>query len=556
MLLFFHFPLTISLPEIMITLVIVTLNYPHFMNGVHMKTLKNTLFTKSFWFFTSFLLLLIIMWCSPFTSDDIEFQAMGLKSFKDIFDHALYYGNGRLLGNILVIYLVNSRVLGCIVRALTLSLIIILLPAVLNIKVHFAYALSFLLTLGISPTVFGQVFSWTSGFSNYVFPILGVLLSIRIIQVIEQRVCKPFCKVLGSLLIFILGFCSQLFVENTTTTIILLSLAMVLNSFYNKQKKHMPRIILLISSIIGGFAMFFIPRLFYLNGNRTEGYRGFLGKGLRETIRHFSSSASSILLVFSNSILLLLAIYVCIILVCNKISIGKKISLYFRISSSSAFIYALFNYLMRNNEWFSVQKTIANSFKILSSVGALILLVNLFILAFFIDEIHTKHLLLFLGTFALIPAVQLLIVYPVTERTVWISVVALTAALLKLSDYCLSDKENGTVCNSDCDSQLNRFPISYRLLLVNFIFSITLLATFVNIRQLDNLRDNYISDKLEQGCDEITIFAIPSDYAFWDGAWAYNNWITSADNEPVTFNVKEINDWLSFYYNEIDGKAQ
>lgn len=509
-----------------------------------MKENKKRISHAFLWWLVSFIVMLIVMWCSPLVSDDIEFKALSFDNFSDIFNHSLYYGNGRLLGNIIVIYLVNSRLLGCLVRALSISLIVILIPSVLHITSRYSYALSFLLVLGVSPAVFGQVFSWISGFSNYVFPVLGVLLIIRLIQALEKNECKTLPRIVGNIAIFIIGLASQLFVENATTTFILLSLSLVLNSFYSKQKHCLSRITWFISALLGGALMFIIPRKFYLEGNRAEGYRGFFGEGIKELLAHLISSTSAISISFANSLFLLLAIYLCIRMLVKTIEGKSRLTNYLRLSSFTALIYSAANYLLRQNNWYCDSDSLINLTKIISSIGAIVLLINFVIAVFTISDAQLKHTLLLIIIFAVIPAAQLLIVYPVSERAVWISVIAITAAVLKFGDYYMSKE------NSDCKSANKESG----LLVINCMFTIALLAIFVNIKQLDNVRQTYISDKIEQGCEEIDIFAIPYEYAFWDTAWAYHDWETSPDGKKITYNVMETSEWFANYYEETHSK--
>ena len=59
-------------------------------------------------FFSSCLLFSILMYLSPLISDDIEFVSMSFPNLSDVIHYSLYYGNGRLLGNISAISLSNS----------------------------------------------------------------------------------------------------------------------------------------------------------------------------------------------------------------------------------------------------------------------------------------------------------------------------------------------------------------------------------------------------------------------------------------------------------------
>ena len=142
-------------------------------------------------FGVSFLFFLLISWCAPHSSDDYLFADPELTSFRKILDYALHYGNGRLLGNLGAIYLVKHTALRVVVKAFTISALIVLIPAVLKVKSKWHYLLSMFLVIGCSSSVFAQVFSWTSGFQNYVPPVLLTLfiiyIYIYIYTLVEQK---------------------------------------------------------------------------------------------------------------------------------------------------------------------------------------------------------------------------------------------------------------------------------------------------------------------------------------------------------------------------------
>lgn len=215
-----------------------------------------------------FVIIFLIMWFSPYASDDIEFKVLGLRSFGEIAKNALYYGSGRLLGNISVFYLVNNRLAGCIVRAASIALIIVFLPCLTGMKTILGYSLSFLLVLTINAKIFGQVFSWASGFSNYAFPILLGLFVLILLDIVEKDDCKKAVRIFGVILIFVFGSCAQLFVENTSSTFVVLSGAMLCNGIWRKQRFIASRLAWVISAFVGMIVMLLIPRIFYIDNNR------------------------------------------------------------------------------------------------------------------------------------------------------------------------------------------------------------------------------------------------------------------------------------------------
>lgn len=142
------------------------------------------------YFAGSFLFFAFIMWCAPYSSDDIDFLSLQFERLSGYLDFALHYGNGRLLGNLCAILLCHSKLLCVLVKAGVLASCVVLIPSLLGHTDKLGYTLSFLLFTLIEPAVFGEVYVWTSGFSNYLPPIW---LSLIILCVLNSAKCPPPC---------------------------------------------------------------------------------------------------------------------------------------------------------------------------------------------------------------------------------------------------------------------------------------------------------------------------------------------------------------------------
>ena len=166
-------------------------------------------------FIISFVYFIVLMYRSPLISDDIEFSSMTFEGFRDVLRYALYYGNGRLLGNFSSQLLCHSTLLRIIVKAGTISLVIVLLPYVINCRIIVGYLLSFILIMAMPAELFGEVFVWTSGFTNYVTPICLTLIILCIIEKLDAFDRKSYRYLIG-FTVFILGIASQLYVEHSS----------------------------------------------------------------------------------------------------------------------------------------------------------------------------------------------------------------------------------------------------------------------------------------------------------------------------------------------------
>ena len=220
-----------------------------------------------------FLFLTFIMWCAPPVSDDYEFAAKEFSSAGALADYILHYGNGRLLGNVTAIWMVHLPAAAAVVKALTVTLVIFLLPAVLGMKHTWAYAASFLLLIGINDDVFGEVYTWTSGFGNYMPPVCIALVILYLIRLYPDLKAKAL-KALVLIAVFLLGVAAQLFVEHTTLINILLAVILTVKELISpKKERSVVCAVWAVAAILGAGVMFAIPKLFYVEHNRSEGYR-------------------------------------------------------------------------------------------------------------------------------------------------------------------------------------------------------------------------------------------------------------------------------------------
>ena len=140
------------------------------------KTKVCLLFGMSVLFFA------FIMYCAPMASDDYEFFSLDFSGASEIVNYVLYYGNGRVLGNLGAICLTQNPVLSVLVKALLISGIIFLVPAILDVRNPNGYLLSFLLFVTIPAKLFGEVYTWTSGFQNYLPPVWTTLMILFLLE--------------------------------------------------------------------------------------------------------------------------------------------------------------------------------------------------------------------------------------------------------------------------------------------------------------------------------------------------------------------------------------
>ena len=164
-------------------------------------------------FMVMFAGLAFILHYNPLLVDDYEFLSYNYQSFGEAINYALCYGNGRFLGNLGAILLAPHTIIAAVFKAFTVSFLCILLPKIFNATKKTTYLLSCLLILAVPEKMFAQVHAWNCGNVNYISPILLTILCFLILKAESKGGVVTILKCFG---VFLLGFCSQLFMEHNT----------------------------------------------------------------------------------------------------------------------------------------------------------------------------------------------------------------------------------------------------------------------------------------------------------------------------------------------------
>lgn len=206
---------------------------------------------KVFWIIL-ILMLLVLCFLFPYNGDDWAWgTSIGIDRLKILFKDY----NGRWLGNLMVLVLTRSRLLRAGIISISMTLIVFILSRLINKKNNVVRYLIILLLLLIPVEIFAQAISWTSGFSNYVIPIIFCLIFIYFNKNIfkeekiniSNKMIVPF---------FIMGFSASLFIEHVTIYNLLLSIFSILLIFIKYKKVIISNVSYLFGSVSGTILMF------------------------------------------------------------------------------------------------------------------------------------------------------------------------------------------------------------------------------------------------------------------------------------------------------------
>lgn len=470
--------------------------------------------------------------CVPLSSDDFEFLSVEISPISSVLRYALYYGNGRLLGNLGSVCLAQLPVLSVAVKALLISGIIFMVPALLGLRSPWAYLLSFLMFVAIPASLFGEVYTWTSGFQNYIPPIWTTLVILLLIQSYD-RIPSRWLRTGCCVLIFLLGVAGQLYVEHTSLTALLLSGALVFRQ--RKVKKSLaPCVVWLLAAALGTACMLAIPKLFFMAGNRTDAYRavniGGIRKLLRSCVRSFAQMGNA----FPCTGVLLLSCLTVITTRQTRAGRGSKGNALLYWGSMWVFAYSLLNALLTGNPWYDRFTIVRYTLTACNTVLAF----ALWCLALYpLEDKALRNRLYGLLALAVLPLVPLLVVTPTPDRVVFQAYLWFVAALL--------------LCGQALTRQAGKETIAWykRSLLCAGIAAVLVLSmVFANIGQLTRLREAHIRQEMAVGSTEIFIYRIPYGYVFWDGLWCYGKGYYYEQPNDISFRELEFPEWHALYF--------
>lgn len=485
-------------------------------------------------FFLSFFFFAFVMLCAPYASDDLEFGNLPYTHLSEYLQYALEYGNGRLLGNLTAILFSSVRWINVLGKAAVLSSMVVLIPSALDLHGAGYSLLTLLLMATVDPTLFGEVYVWTSGFSNYVPPIWMSLVILFLFRR-YRRLCglggKPM-KLAIFVSVFLLGFASQLYIEHSTGVNVLMALsAFVL--FYRRKEPGRRELagVWVIATVLGLAAMLLIPKIFYIPNNHTDTYRS----------AHLSSIAAIVISCGKNMIQLSNHFYgpSAIPLCFGALSTiwmtrhrrNEKANQILTWLASTSAIYLALSLCLGLSVYLGKAAIIQHIF---SGFFAFLPYVVWIIAARDAEGTLRRDMLLCLS-FALISLLPLLVVTPIPCRVIYQACIFVQLASLRCCRKYLKTLDI---------TQVRRY---LRICAIAAVLVCVLLsATFASVSFMARARDRHIRREIEAGATEVVVFALPYRYTTWDHLWSLRYQYRS--EQDVTFSTITFESWMDNFY--------
>lgn len=208
----------------------------------------------------------VLAYLFPYSGDDWSWGGVrGVEWLKSGFQDL----NGRYSGNLLVMLLTRVPACKVIIMSLSYYLVCFFSFRFSGSKHISSFIFSLFSFFTVSSGVISQAIVWTSGFSNYVPPIILIMGYILLVSNIIKDEMPSYRKYLP-ILTFIIGLIGAMFMENLTIYSVIVAIGVIIYCYVKHKKVFAVHISYFIGALLGAVAMFSNP--IYRNVLRGDDY--------------------------------------------------------------------------------------------------------------------------------------------------------------------------------------------------------------------------------------------------------------------------------------------
>ena len=482
-----------------------------------------------------FLTFLLILHSLPLSLDDYGFLNEHFASTSQALHYVLTFGNGRFLGNSGIIFLMHHLVLGDVIRAAVLAGIAVLLPVVLSLNSLPTRLLSMFLLLTIAPGIFGQVYSWMSGFQNYVPPLLLLLLTLLLIR--ESGRGSLLAKIRQGLLVFLLAVCMQFYIEHSSCMNVLTAFLLTIWLKRKKDPRFSCAFLFLLGALLGLVCMFFA--MFFVAPEVHGGVQSYFSGGFFNILRGLLRNAVLLFGMYTeNAIALCTMAIICSVLLArfpNAVPERKRRFVYFGMLGPSA-IFLLS--LISSVKPFYGKLAVAES--LLLILAMLVYMISVLYTLLSLSRNTGRQNIIraaVLYVLALVAVLPILVVWPTGYRCLFHSCVMLFGAELSLAEDLIEYADPPKVKKMILEAMA--------VALAAAILCQT--AVFTDIRRMVSIRDAWLEEQAEMGADSAAYFLLPTQYIYdiWNGE---NVHYATVGDRQIQLEILPADVWFRMYY--------
>ncbi len=466
----------------------------------------------------------LLAFFTPYTLDD---WAWGDKIGAERLDTMFAGYNGRYLGNFLVLLITNSRPAMIICMALSFG-IACLLPCCFTQKNATVFlVISSVLFFIVPRSIYAQIVGWASGYSNYVPPILCLMIYYVLIKNIFEDE-KPVYSKAMPFFTFILGVAGALFMENITLTSMAIGVLIILFVIIKHRKLYLTLCTYLTGAVVGA-AIMFTNSAYGLIGDGADSYRS-VPKGTGEMIEtafdHLSLSVNHLFVWNIYFCIIASFVFVALCIVYTKSEQSKtKQKLASAFATVNLFALAVLFVKYRYGNWEIHSKKAMNLF-VIAVAGLYCLSLLAGILLCVENKVVKYKLLLLFGTIICIVA-PLMIVNPITARCYYPPYFIMSVMVVLMFAYVYEKVELSVDVTRTIVTAMTGGLIALCIFYLNI---------FSTIHTYDNMRCEYIAKQNTNHEKVVKVTKLPYDDYLWGSTPGSDLW---KDRFKVYYNIDE-----------------
>lgn len=473
-------------------------------------------------------------YCMLITSDDIWWAFV--PSMKALFKS--YNPNGRYFTNALTYLCCHYIFFRDVFYILTMSGFAFLTAKLFNSGRNFKWLHWFftVLIFFFTPSYFySYVFNWTSGFPNYVFPLIFLFWYFLYCEPLYEKKL-PTGGAVAAVLFLTLGFLGSLCIEHITIYNVLFGIFIIVFSLATQQKVRLANIFFLIGAIAGGVLMFTSHNYSDIisTGEDAVGFRGFefnfvdiITKIYLEVIPSFARPYFLIHAVIAVSVIMLY-IY--------KFKNSEKEPKYAKICLTVIVLFFFYSFLSCNGQELAITSTAYHEPAFETAFVFIYIISLLYMVYHILNGSDRIKAVLYLIS-AVMTMAPFIVINPITSRCFFVCFIFWCLFALRMLGSAVS---------------ILRLPEHILLRSFAVIMSCGILGflSFVDIsnKYVDVLRVKYLNEQLDTNQRHVNYICLPYKMYHLDSAYCFDidSYIIELDGKTYNF------DELYFKYNDVN----
>lgn len=487
--------------------------------------------------------LLLIFWAAlfmiaynfPLVGDDFYGIDDSITSVRSFIEWAAWHWentNGRILGNTTVLLVMQSKFWRAFVRAAVIWLIMILVYQNSRIRSKTGYFLAYIYVLAIPAAIFSQTYAWAFGFFNYVPPVLLILFYLHMVQ-------KEFTEVqarwrgIKTVCAFLLGICTQLFMENITVYVLIMTVWINIRQV-RKFKKVSPVFLAHAIGAAAGAVMMFSSPVYRAVAAGSDTYRetpeGISGlfQAARENWHQISEYS-----IRGNTLLLILVLLVCAWLLYRRgRENNRKSDVFKTVITCNLTGTAAYFFIAGLLEW-NEKIRLYTSFFLLDVFMLMLFIVSVLLtIVLYVKEEEYRDRSLFFLISAFVLTGPLLFVTPVGPRCFYASYIFTALAFFNIVAYII-EQEHWELKRAAAPACVLAACVTAYYMYI-----------FFNIGDVEQERDAYIAGRMQEGDSVIMVPEFPySDYLHDPHGWKIGLKFYYEEPEDIEFCFVPYSEW-------------